>query len=341
MNMSTESINTIIQSSTQSTIVLYHANCADGFGAAFAAWKSLGDTSLYIPIAYGQDIELSLLEDKSVYILDFSFPKDKMMQLFNTCERVVWLDHHKSAFDAFGLDINTYANEYTLNIQDYDCNPSVRLDNNRSGAMIAWHYFHDTPVPKVIAMIDDYDRWQFKLKGTKEFNKALWSYAPFNFQFFESLLVPYKVTDLIEEGAAMLKAHKQNVQSVVDHSAMRCRITWHAISKELDPNKDNNVSMDTVSRTSAVTAYGLAANCPKHLASDVGHELAKKSRTYGMCWLVKTNGDVEVSLRSNGDYDVTVLAKRFGGGGHKNAAGFTCSLPALLSLLQPGVPNDE
>jgi nanoRNase/pAp phosphatase (c-di-AMP/oligoRNAs hydrolase) len=29
-----------------------------------------------------------------------------------------------------------------------------------------------------------------------------------------------------------------------------------------------------------------------------------------------------VSLRSKGDFDVSAIAKRFGGGGHKNAAGF-------------------
>ena len=31
-------------------LVIYHANCADGFGAAFAAWRKLGDEAEYVPM---------------------------------------------------------------------------------------------------------------------------------------------------------------------------------------------------------------------------------------------------------------------------------------------------
>ena len=40
------------------------------------------------------------------------------------------------------------------------------------------------------------------------------------------------------------------------------------------------------------------------------------------------HGVFNYSLRSKGDFDVSELAKRHGGGGHKNAAGFQS--PALL-----------
>ena len=36
-----------------------------------------------------------------------------------------------------------------------------------------------------------------------------------------------------------------------------------------------------------------------------------------------------VSLRSVGDYDVSAIAKTFGGGGHRNAAGFEVALDRL------------
>jgi hypothetical protein len=31
------------------TVVIYHADCRDGFGAAYAAWKKFGDNASYIP----------------------------------------------------------------------------------------------------------------------------------------------------------------------------------------------------------------------------------------------------------------------------------------------------
>ena len=63
----------------------------------------------------------------------------------------------------------------------------IELDDERSGAMLAWEYFHpDKPAPMLIMHIDDRDRWQFKLAGSKEFNAALRSYEPWSFeQWFE------------------------------------------------------------------------------------------------------------------------------------------------------------
>ena len=37
-------------------LVIYHAHCTDGFGAAFAAWMKLGDDAEYVPMQYGQDL---------------------------------------------------------------------------------------------------------------------------------------------------------------------------------------------------------------------------------------------------------------------------------------------
>ena len=79
---------------------------------------------------------------------------------------------------------------------------------------------------------------------------------------------------------------------------------------------------------------GLAANCPPHLQSDVGHELANQSGTFGLLWSIDKDGQCKCSLRSNGDYDVSAIAKTFGGGGHRNAAGFTTSIQTLLEWIK-------
>ena len=80
---------------------------------------------------------------------------------------------------------------------------------------------------------------------------------------------------------------------------------------------------------------GLSANCPPHLTSDVGHELAIQSGTFGLCWTLSKEGLVaKCSLRSNGGYDVSTIAKVFGGGGHRNAAGFEVPIDVLLGWLK-------
>lgn len=80
---------------------------------------------------------------------------------------------------------------------------------------------------------------------------------------------------------------------------------------------------------------GLMANCPTHLTSDVGHELANQSGTFGLLWSITKDGHCACSLRSNGDYDVSAIAKKFGGGGHKNAAGFEVPIKTLLGWMKP------
>ena len=81
-------------------LVIYHANCTDGFGAAFAAWKKLGDEAEYVPAQYSEaspDMWGAKCQDRDVYILDFSFSKLVMQHIFKVASRVVWLDHHHSS----------------------------------------------------------------------------------------------------------------------------------------------------------------------------------------------------------------------------------------------------
>jgi len=50
--------------------------------------------------------------------------------------------------------------------------------------------------------------------------------------------------------------------------------------------------------------------------------LAKESGTFGATYYQDSNMQIHFSLRSIGDYDVSKIAKQFGGGGHRNAAGY-------------------
>lgn len=76
------------------------------------------------------------------------------------------------------------------------------------------------------------------------------------------------------------------------------------------------------------------ANAPAHLSSELGHQLAIQSGTFGLVWHQAKDGRVRCSFRSNGDYDVSAIAKAFGGGGHRNAAGCEVSMATLQGWLR-------
>lgn len=307
-------------------LVIYHANCADGFGAAFAAWLILGDDAEYWPVKHEKNYnELEALalntSDREVYILDFSFQREDMEGVFRRAKHVVWLDHHKTAFEMW------CPGELTMWMSDpLDTSRHIKLDNNKSGALIAWEYFHpNTEIPMLIQHIDDYDRWQFKLSGTRSFIKSLWSW-PFDFRAWQLIFFSEGYTEnaykfAYKEGDAILRAHEQNVQAVVANCARECSINM--------PMPPGGWGVSDV-----MSYYGFSANCPAHLTSDVGHVLASQSGTFGLLWYMGTNEKIKCSLRSNGAFDVSSIAKVFGGGGHKNAAGFEIDIDTLKSWIE-------
>ena len=212
-------------------LVIYHANCTDGFGAAFAAWLKLGDEAEYLPMEYSPLSHKHIFcHDREVYILDFSFPKPVMDAIFQRAKRVVWLDHHASVFKDWGASPDRVQTEKDIGI--VQAAHIVTLDNNKSGAMLAWEYFHPgAGVPMLIQHIDDRDRWQFKLDGTKELHAALASYQPWTFEQWWRLfydkpgLGTYKRADLIQEGTAILRAHNQHVQAALKQARI-CTVSF-------------------------------------------------------------------------------------------------------------------
>lgn len=304
-------------------LILYHDNCADGFGAAFAAWCKFGDKAEYVPCQYGKPPPLmSEVLGREVYILDFSFPRPVMDTIFTDAKRVVWLDHHKTAFEMWGKPIEErYEGDYG----------HIILDNNKSGAMLAWKYFHPNySVPRFIRHIDDYDRWQFKIDHTKEFNKALWSYAPWSFEQWNKFFFTNNegihdipIGSFYTTGKDLLRDHNQKVADMAK-KAEKCSIEKHGPADDGDEYTYWQVN-------------GLIVNCPSFLASDVGHELAVKSGTFGLTWMFKIEDGKQIaacSLRSNGEYDVATIAQAFGGGGHRNAAGFSVPISTLLGWIK-------
>ena len=58
------------------TVVLYHAECADGFGAAWALWNQF-PTARFIPVKHGNPPPAGL-QDQRVVIVDFSYARETL-----------------------------------------------------------------------------------------------------------------------------------------------------------------------------------------------------------------------------------------------------------------------
>lgn len=285
-------------------LVIYHNNCADGFGAAWAAYKKFGaDGAEYLPMNYNDPrVELNdehlnfptNLAGRDVYILDFSFKPEVIDTMLKVTNYVTWIDHHLTAFKDFNFD-PTQRIEHS----DPELNWDVILDPNKSGCVLAWEHFHpNTEAPSLLEYIQDRDLWLWKYKNTKALATGLRS-KPFTFDWFDQ--ANDNVGNVINKGEAMNELFDQQLAD---------------ITKKHIP-------------TLIGDQLGHSVNCTPQFASEAGNILAKASGTFGMTWVINNKGMANVSLRSVGDYDVSAIAKTFGGGGHRNAAGFEVAFDRL------------
>ena len=135
--------------------VIYHANCNDGFCAAWLMWKRWPQFD-YIPMGYGSPLPEGL--EKHVTFVDFSLKLEPMMDLVSKGHVVTVLDHHATAAEE--LDDLLHPNFKFI------------YDVNKCGARIVKDYF-SLPNHWIIDMVEDRDLWRFRLHGTREIHEAI------------------------------------------------------------------------------------------------------------------------------------------------------------------------
>jgi hypothetical protein len=276
--------------------VLYHAGCADGFGAAFAAWLGFGDTARYLPVSYGPPSADStapwplpeLEDDHVVYLLDFSYPEPVLRALSDRMRLVVVLDHHSSA--ANGLR------------DFYHPRAHVTFDTAQSGALLAWrHFFPFEPVPLLLRYVQDRDLWQWQLPESREVSAALATY-PHDFDQWRQLMNEDGVKLLREQGRIALRVLREQARRLAAQARMG-ELAGHTVP---------------------------IVNTPL-LRDEVGEQLLEEhpDANFAVCWYEK-GGLRRWSLRSRRDFDCSTIAKQFGGGGHPQSCGFEFRVDALM-----------
>jgi oligoribonuclease NrnB/cAMP/cGMP phosphodiesterase (DHH superfamily) len=269
------------------TYILYHASCFDGFGAAFASFLHLGDSAEYIPVAYGKPFP-EIPDNSIVYIVDFSYPKEVLENLRKRVKFLKVIDHHKTA---------------EAELKDL---PYCIFDMTKSGALLTHEYFcrnhptlrlEDRQYTEFFRYISDRDLWTFKLPKSREVHAALSSY-PKDFKVWMNLTVP----DLIKEGGPILRHIETTVKMMCDDYAIHFSNKYESLGYPNIP---------------VVNASGYW--------SEIGEELRNKfpEAPFVCSYFHRGDGKTQWSMRCKSDFDVSEVAKQFGGGGHKEAAGFT------------------
>ncbi|MHB8323291.1 MAG: DHH family phosphoesterase [Candidatus Dormibacteria bacterium] len=254
-------------------LVIYHGDCPDGFGAAFAAWKLYGDGADYMPVSHGDSPPD--MRGRRAIVADFAYDRQTSLALFESAASLVILDHHRSAEGEIG-DL-----------------PFCVFDMERSGAVMTWQHLHVEPVPLLLQYVQDRDLWRNQLPETEEVSAALRA-RPFDFETWDTI----DIDQLRSEGRALLAYQRRMIERIAAHA-------------------------------SPVEILGVkvpAVNSPI-LQSELGDRLVK-GHPFAAVWWQGAGEVARWSLRSTpAGLDVSEIAARYGGGGHRTAAGFKGSPP--------------
>ncbi len=266
---------------------VYHHTDQDGYASAYVVKRKFeGENIDFIPSNYDMEFDFSKVsEGEKVFIVDFSFKPEKFGGLLLRTKDITWIDHHKSVMTP-----------------DYDAfkNLAGIREDGTAACVLTWKYlFPDEEVPRAVKLIGDYDIWKFEFgDDTRYFMAAtrLYDLMPTSPFWKDLFTVRHYFNKMVEKGKIVLQ-----YESMLDKRTL------------------DSIGYDVVFDGLKC----LVANVP-FKGSEFFRTAEKGKYDMFVTWVYK-KGKYNVSLRETGSgTDVSVIAVKYGGGGHKGAAGFTC-----------------
>lgn len=242
-----------------------------------------------IPVQYNRPFPGVVLDhDTILYIVDFSYPREQLLELQSRVKEIHVFDHHDTARkELAGLDFAVFSDQF-------------------AGAGLTWNQLYPhAVVPDIVQLVDDYDLWLFKHGDrTRAFHLGLRYFNVKTVPDFRTILEPARLSRCFEMGRLLLEIQTKQVDTLVNNPL---HVTEYF--------QNQCVVFNNVAHFNEV-------------ASTVLSTLASVDMV--MNWfLVPDEDKIVFSFRTNAQRDIHLgdgVCKLYGGGGHKNAAGFSLSL---------------
>lgn len=291
-------------------IIIYHSKDLDGYCSGAICKRKYPDAKL-IGYDYGQEFPWAEIpEMESVIMVDVSLPMEDMHKLLDHSGDFTWIDHHQSAIIAY---------EEYQSWPDYAATRfTVVLRIGIAACEIAWNYlFPNELMPQSVKLLGMYDTWR-----QSEPNYS-WEDMILPYQYGMRLMVAdvdsfpqyhlsgranvnVEIEDITKTGRSILH-YQRRQDELAMYGAFECDfLKYKAIMCNI--RGANSLAFDSVVK-------------PEHQLM-VGFGYTGRQWSFSLC---TTHEDVDVSL----------IAKQFGGGGHKKAAGFAVdNINQVIDLTQ-------
>jgi len=276
-----------------SDILCFYHKDLDGICAASIVKHKFPDCEC-IGLTYEKDLPNLPEKGKTIYIVDYTFPVDYMHQL-NEDHIVHWIDHHHNAISE-------------VKSSGFKASGSETLDPSYSGAALTWmHFNRHIKLPRFIELVSNWDLWKHDDPECVYFHYGIFCNADtspgaevwnkLNNAAHLSLVSETIIREIVECGkkarsyqGIIDKDHVQRFAYVVDFEGHKALVAnYHRGTSEIF---DSIIEEDKY-RCDVMIIYSHRKNGYKY------------------------------SIRSNDDtVDVALIAKKYGGNGHRASAGF-------------------
>lgn len=292
----------------------------DGHGAA-AIVKQYYPQANIIITNYKKPIYINKFKPgDTIFVTDFSLPKEMFETIAKIPARIIWIDHHISAIEQ-------------LQAQGWNCEGIRRTDY--SGAMLTWMYFNPDKTfdqaPDFIKLINWYDLWQHdKDPRIRPFSYGvgLWDTRP-------GYVSGDKFWNNIFSNA--------NGDKMLNNIIKFGQIIQNYVEKYQD-----TLCKDLAYKTDLNTPAGMKkimAMCIRPGNSSIFErmDLTGIDALFTGQYVTGTVKQYRCSVYSpDNKKEVLPIAQMYGGGGHPTAAGFTIPrYPLNLPEAKPPIPLPE
>lgn len=293
-------------------MICYHHDDLDGNCAAALVLREFPDCKMRsINYRDDPDFRAEVNHGERVFIVDYSFKPRKLQRLFVITQpsQVVWIDHHETAEDY------KYTTPYSDNVLNLRGLRDFSQECKKSGAELTWEYFHQFEthhcgnelMPEAVRLIGDYDCWRFdterktnlfqqgmKLDNTDPKSKIWKKLLRGSQALCSSEPAEREINQIIYSGEMATKYRDSFCKNFRD--SFGWFLTWEGYT------------------CYAMNLYTVGSQGFGDLIDEVDVLIS----------FVFTEDKWQISLYSE-HIHVGKLAKKYGGGGHKGAAGFVCT----------------
>ncbi len=282
----------------------YHSADLDGHCSG-AIVKYFNPECELIGINHGDKFQWDKINDNEIiYMVDFSLqPFTEMIKLSKKC-KLIWIDHHISAIkESVKFNIEGFIN-------------GLRIDGV-GACLLTWVFCssfsnkkqsdgNNLKTPSSVRLLSEYDVWNHTNPNTLpfQFGMRMENTNPLNISFWNNIF-NNDIKEIIKKGKIILQYEKQQNKLYISNCSFETKLDGFkciAINKMLTNSKMFDSIWDN-KKYDIMLTFGFRKNK----------------------WTVSLYTDKK-------DIDVSIIAKKYNGGGHKQAGGFQCENLNFLKI---------